>query len=410
MKKRLGELGLVAASLGACLLFLEFVVCRTLLVPDDLLENVTINQVVRYKPGSRATFRHPDGTSSTVVTNAQGWNSLVSSYEEARARGVQRIAVVGDSYVHGAFVDRHDHFAARLNTFLAERGAKAEVYRFGMDGAPLSQYVHMLRREVLAYKPDIVVIPLIHNDFDESYRFLKTRYASSFMKLERVEGTDEVREIPPTPFKPGLADILRRSAAFRYAYYETGLYLRLKDFVSRYFWGGEEMFDPAFISSGVDVRKIRDHDANRFFARYALGELQKMSRTHGFKLLFVMDGVREAIYAMEPRAQWEVSKLNEIAGEVAGELGLDFVDLQTAFAADYGRNGERFEFAFDWHWNSRGNLIVAEVLERELVTRGWVEVPAGNGDPSAGYACAGEGAGGRVLCQRASAPVSATVR
>jgi hypothetical protein len=28
---------------------------------------------------------------------------------------------------------------------------------------------------VLSYKPDIVVIPLIHNNFDESYRFLKTR-------------------------------------------------------------------------------------------------------------------------------------------------------------------------------------------------------------------------------------------
>ena len=44
------------------------------------------------------------------------------------------------------------------------------------------------------------------------------------MKLERVEGTDEVREIPPTPFEPGIADIRRRSAAFRFIYYETGLY------------------------------------------------------------------------------------------------------------------------------------------------------------------------------------------
>jgi hypothetical protein len=403
-------LALTAASLIACFLFIEFVVCRTVLVPDDLLENVTINQVVRYKPGTRATFRHPDGTSSTVVANAQGWNSLVASYEKDIREGVQRIAIVGDSYVHGAFVDRSEHFAARLNTFLAERGAKTEIYRFGMEGAPLSQYLPMLRREVLSYKPDIVIIPLIHNDIDESYRFLKTRYASSFMKLERVEGTDEVREIPPTPFEPGIADILRRSAAFRFIYYETGLYLRLKDMVSRYFWGGEELFDPAFVSSAVDVRKIRDHDANRFFARHALGEIQKLSRTHGFKLLFVMDGVREAVYAMEPRAQWEVSKLNEIAGSLADELDLDFVDLQAAFAADYGRNGERFEFAHDWHWNARGNLVVAEVLERELVMRGWVDVQAGDAAPAAGYACGQGKAGGYRACQRAAAPTPATVR
>ena len=67
---------------------------------------------------------------------------------------------------------------------LRAKGHKAEVYQFGMDGAPLSQYLHVLRREVVKYQPDIVVVPLTHNDFDESYRFLKTRYASSFMKLQ----------------------------------------------------------------------------------------------------------------------------------------------------------------------------------------------------------------------------------
>jgi hypothetical protein len=70
MKKWLCELAVTTASLIVCFLFIEFVVCRTVQVPDDLAENVTINQVVRYKPGSRATFRHPDGTSSTVVANA----------------------------------------------------------------------------------------------------------------------------------------------------------------------------------------------------------------------------------------------------------------------------------------------------------------------------------------------------
>ena len=44
-----------------------------------------------------------------------------------------------------------------------------------MDGAPLSQYPHVLRRDVPAFKPDVVLVQLIHNDFDESYRFLKTR-------------------------------------------------------------------------------------------------------------------------------------------------------------------------------------------------------------------------------------------
>ncbi len=58
---------------------------------------------------------------------------------------------------------------------LTRAGVTAEVLRFGMDGAPLSQYPHVLRRDVPAFKLDVVLVQLIHNDFDESYRFLKTR-------------------------------------------------------------------------------------------------------------------------------------------------------------------------------------------------------------------------------------------
>jgi hypothetical protein len=69
---------------------------------------------------------------------------------------------------------------------LTGAGVAAEVLRFGMDGAPLSQYLHLLRREVRAFKPDVVLVQLIHNDFDESYRFLETRYASSFLGRSRL--------------------------------------------------------------------------------------------------------------------------------------------------------------------------------------------------------------------------------
>jgi hypothetical protein len=170
-----GNLAVSGVAVVVTLAFLEFVVFRTLLKPDDLLENVTIDEVVRYKPGSRAVFRHPDGRETLVSINAQGWNSTRPDYRQARSEGVTRIAVVGDSYVHGAFVDVDKGFPHLLEAGLRGAGANVEVYRFGMDGAPLSQYLNMMRREVLDYSPDIVVVPLIHNDFDESYRFLKTR-------------------------------------------------------------------------------------------------------------------------------------------------------------------------------------------------------------------------------------------
>jgi hypothetical protein len=367
LKSWLGNLGLLSLSLFLSLAVLEHVVFRYILVPDDLVENVTIKGVVRYMPNTRSTFRHPDGRSSLVTINADGWNSTKPDYVTARTPGKRRIAVIGDSYVHGAIVDVGEGFPELMERDLKARGADVEVLRFGMDGAPLSQYLHVLRREVLAYKPDVVLVPLIHNDFDESYRFLKTRYASSFMKLARDENGSVV-EVPPGEFRYGVADSLRGYRTFRYLYYKTNFYLHAKGFVSRWFWGGDEQWSPENISSAVDIRKIGDHQANRYFTRYVMSEMKKLAIEHGFRLAFVMDGVREAVYADKPASSYEVGMLNRMAADVAGELGLPFLDLQETFERDWRQHRQRFEYAYDWHWNARANNLVAEAANGLLTS------------------------------------------
>jgi hypothetical protein len=81
-----------------------------------------------------------------------------------------------------------------------------------------------------------------------------------------------------------------------------------------------------------------------------------------------MDGVREAVYAGRPAADYEVGKLNRIAAEVAAELDLPFLDLQPTFARDYAVNRRRFEYPYDWHWNVHANRLVAGAIERLLLT------------------------------------------
>ncbi|MGF1650455.1 MAG: hypothetical protein ACFCUN_08390, partial [Hyphomicrobiaceae bacterium] len=171
------------------------------------------------------------------------------------------------------------------------------------------------------------------------------------------------------------ADRLRQFATFRYLYYETGLYLHLRSWISRYFWGGEEEWRPEFISSAVDIRKINDHDSNRFFARYVFEQMAALSEHHGFRLVFVMDGVREAIYEGRAPMDYEVGRLNRIAREETARLGLSFIDLHDRFAADYAKHGLRFEFPFDWHWNARATAIVAEAVV-PLVLKGARQSPS----------------------------------
>jgi hypothetical protein len=377
------NLALSSVSVLATFAFFELVVFGMILKPDDVLPNVSRNGVVRYQPNTRATFRHPDGTQSVVTINEQGWNSAKPSYVRSKTPGVLRVAVVGDSYVHGSFVNPDQGFPEVIERELNAAGVRAEVLRFGMDGAPLSQYLHMLRHEVRQYQPDVVVVLLIHNDFDETYRFLRTRYASSFLKIG-VSDAGRPMEVAPADFKGGGSDVLRNSNTFRYLYYKTGAYLKLKSLVSRLWWGGDEEFKPEFVSSAVDVRKIADHAKNRYFARYVLSEMRVLAREEGFKLAFAMDGVREAVYSNKPPESYEVHKLNVIARDLTSELDLPFLDLQATFAGGYRREGRRFEFPFDWHWNALGNELAGKAIAMELLGDRRLLGPDGSVPASAG--------------------------
>src|SRR5439155_8727520 len=86
------------------------------------------------------------------------------------------------------------------------------------SGAPMSQYLHMIEREVVKYRPDWIVVLIVENDFDESYKFQRGRYTSSFLKL-RVEAGRVLGEISPEPWRPGAVEWLRRTATARFLLY-----------------------------------------------------------------------------------------------------------------------------------------------------------------------------------------------
>ena len=361
------NLALALASLLAVLALLEFVVFGLILKPDDALSITTINSVVRYEPMREATFRHPDGRQSLVTINRDGWNSSKPRYELEKPAGRLRVAVIGDSYVHASYVDTRQAFPEVIERHLAAQGIDAEVLRFGVDGAPLSQYLHVLRTEVADYKPDVVLVQLIHNDFDESHRFLKTRYGSSFMKVG-IDEQGRLHDIPPVDYEPSLADLLRTSATFRYLYYETNLYLRLRSLVSRYVWGGEEDYDPANIVSGVDVRHLDDAQTMARVTGYVLDEMKSLSERNGFRLALSIDAVRETIYGRKDAATARVEALNAMAATAAKSARLPLLDLTATFKADYETHKARFEYPYDWHWNERANELVGVALADWIIS------------------------------------------
>ena len=348
----LANLALIAASLVFALLAAELVVFRFILLPSDVPRNAFTDGVVRYAPQQTGITRLRNEFAAPFAINAQGWNSGVGDYRLARTPGVARIAIVGDSMVEAMQVAASASLAEQLGRRLGEA---AEVYRFAISGAPLSQYLWMIEREVARYTPDLVVVVLIHNDFDESFRFKPGRYTSSFLKL-KIEDGQVTDEIPPTAYEPPWWDGLRFSATFRYLYYRQRACPEALC--------GRDVASPFQANVDADVVARARADV-RIATEYVFARLTRLARDAGFRLLLMMDGDRKAVYAgADPGPLYAGGPLalNALAAEAAARNGIAFIDLHARFAADWQAHHKGFDFPHDSHWNERGHEIAAEAI------------------------------------------------
>jgi hypothetical protein len=351
--KRLRDIAVnVGVSLGAIaltLLVLELIVFRFVLPGSDLPWNAYIDNVIRYAPNQTGVWRVRNEIAAPYAINGQGWNSGVGDYALERRPGIRRIAVIGDSYVEGLQVPYDQSLAEQISYAMAAAGQPTEVYRFAISGAPMSHYLYMAEREAARYRPDWIVVVLVDNDYDESFRFRPGRYTSAFQKL-RVKNGRVTGEIPPTPWNPSWGDLLRQTAIMRFLAFRWQL-------------------KPERLSAAIfpDARaEPVDPDADiKAVTRYAIARLDAVARQIGAQLLVVVNGDAGAIYsgAGETRAR----ALNRIAAEAAAANKVAFLDLDTAFATDWRANRKPLNFISDGHWNARAHGLAGAAIARFLL-------------------------------------------
>lgn len=352
---------LAAGGIAAVLLLCEMLLFRLVLTPSDVPPNVFIDGLVRLAPGSAGVWRVGADVAGPYWINEQGWNSGHGSYTAQAPAGIKRIAIIGDSFVEALQVPYDASLAERLEG--AAQG-RVEVYRFGISGAPLSQYLHMARHVAQKYRPDMIVLVLVHNDFDESFSAAPGRYTSSFLKF-RMAGDRVAGEIAPAPYAATWRDWLRQTATLRYLYYRQKL--DPAALIARFSPGAARVNYQANVA--VDAIAAR-RGAIRGAASYAFAQFQALSRRQNFRPLLIMDGDRQAITAgadaaalREHGALW----LNGMAAEAAAAAGLAFIDLHPLFEADWRQNRQPLNFRSDNHWNETGHRVAAQALQTYLV-------------------------------------------
>lgn len=131
--------------------------------------------------------------------------------------------MIGDSFIEGLQVNVADNASAVLESRLKADAACAsypniEVDSYGMSGAPMSQYLSMLRYAARMYPADVYIVNIVDNDFDESWA--KAHARESFMHYT-LTADGQINEVAPV--QTGEGSTLRRtavqSALFRYLYF-----------------------------------------------------------------------------------------------------------------------------------------------------------------------------------------------
>ncbi|MCX5687422.1 MAG: hypothetical protein NTV71_02075 [Candidatus Omnitrophica bacterium] len=240
---------------------------------------------------------------------------------------------------------------------------RVEVYRFGFSGAPLSQYLQMMRYVKKKYSPDIVITVIVHNDFIESIEGFGEGLGDFLKFAKQNELWKEIKPRPDAYVPNPVKRAFKHSSFFRYLYYN----LNIREVA--YFLNGK--------SKGKDFRMNIDIDEIMAslddIKELCFSIFSKYKETSGedTRLLLVMDGDRDTIYkGLDPEKQ-KLYALNTLARDTAEKLSISFIDLNDVFAADYKENRKRFDFKRDKHWNERGHFLVGHTIAKFLLDHRW---------------------------------------
>lgn len=313
-----------------------------------------------------------------AFTFSQDWNfrlanrgringaGFVNDQEYVESSPQPLLAVVGDSFIEAAMVPYGETVQGRLAGDVAGRG---RVYSFAASGAPLSQYLVWAEHARATYAPRAMVITVVGNDFDESL----ARYSLYPGLHHFAPGASGALELVRVDFAPSrLGPLVYSSALGRYLL----LNLKLRTQLANLMRGKAELGDTWYVGNTPGEFTPERLEAGRKAVEAFLEALPQKSGLPPERILLVVDGMRPELYDPPQLERAETSffgVMRRTLLERARERGFEALDLQPSFMAAFARDGARFEFPTDYHWNGVGHAAVADAVRGSTVWRRFVE-------------------------------------
>jgi hypothetical protein len=317
------------------------------------------------------------------TTNNKGMRGP-GDYTYDKDPGVFRIAVLGDSFMFGVGVKADETFSSVLEKMLngASDGAeKYQVYNFGVNSfSPLLEYIY-IKREVIRYEPDMVILMLDLCDIQDDYF-----YEPHIVK----DASGDI--IGCDPFKvnglPDLKSVVMRHSRL-YFMLDQKLFQSFRKMRTigfrRYF---ENKFKKVRNKTEILINKEIDNiEFDRFLfvregkdkaivmrhwertAKYLL-MIKKYLDLKGIRLVMAtypyshQVGERQwdkgrVYWAFERNRVYDPGAAFAIVEDFANKNGIEFINVYDALRA---RKDEPLYFARDGHWTKLGQKTAAEAV------------------------------------------------
>ena len=324
--------------------------------PPYIMPVSSDNPVAHYQPNKHFVY-------------SKGWNFSIQAKKFSNNYGYINqtnydmndhrplMMTIGDSFVEANQVDAGTTAAELLHS---EVNPEGRVYSIGLSGAPLSQYLIFAEYSRNTFQPRSMTFIIINNDFDESLQKYNSFDMSEIFHLFIEEG-DSLSFDSVDYQLSQTKQFLRQSAFVRY------LMLNLEAKASLEAFAQNASVQPTQYTSNVSGEII--HDSKKVVDEF-FNQLPVRSGLDANEILFVIDGMRPALYSQEELEKEKNSYFSQMQQYFVAKalaLGYEVIDMQPAFIKKNRLDGSRFEFKNDGHWNELGHLLVAEEIKKSTV-------------------------------------------
>ena len=287
------------------------------------------------------------GRAGTYIhINADGFRD--SEHSLHKDAGVFRIMVIGDSFTFGQGVNLEDTYSKYLERLINNKGMTSEVINCGVIGYGMWQYLEVLKRKVIPYKPDLVILGIFIDDITTSF--------SPYKNLKNRPGTN--------PFAKDASGLMNRSYLWNFfenwnTIFETKYryrrgYQYLKGIAERKKATGPA--HPETTWHQIMYGKLPKQTYLDF--AQTLDEFIQTCRTANIQPLIAL--IPDAAQLDEPERQ----AVNRFVKDTCREIGVPLVDVTERFEKETDPR-TLYLFPFDAHTSAKGHRLIAEsVLEK----------------------------------------------